>query len=144
VGRGLRVDVQMLIPGYRANLVTKALSTCPSSKIVMGGYSQGGQLVHKAAELLPESTMKAVSTVIIFGDPGWLSPFSLIIPTSLMVDPAKDNGQGVANAEPSKTLVICHEADDICLHGDLILLEHLTYAENAAQAASFVAGLVGF
>ena len=62
--------MQALIPNYRANLVTKAISTCPSSKIVMGGYSQGGQLVHKAAALLPASAMEAVSSVVIFGDPG--------------------------------------------------------------------------
>jgi predicted esterase len=76
----------MLTPDGRANLVTKAFSMCPSSKIVMGGYSQGGQLVHKAATLLPASTMKAVSSVVIFGDPGWSFPYSLIIPTLLIVN----------------------------------------------------------
>lgn len=55
----------------RASLVTKAVSSCPSSKIVLSGYSQGGQLVHNAAKLLPAETMGAVSSVVIFGDPGW-------------------------------------------------------------------------
>lgn len=50
--------------------MTKALSSCPNSKIVVSGYSQGGQLVHNAAKLLPAETMKAVSSVVIFGDPG--------------------------------------------------------------------------
>lgn len=45
------------------------MKQCPSSKIVMSGYSQGGQLVHNAAKLLPASTVAAVSSVVIFGDP---------------------------------------------------------------------------
>jgi hypothetical protein len=36
----------------------------------MAAYSQGGQLIHNAAKQLPSSTMAAVSSVVIFGDPG--------------------------------------------------------------------------
>jgi len=36
----------------------------------MGGYSQGGQVLHNAAALLPASTMEAVNSIVIFGDPG--------------------------------------------------------------------------
>lgn len=36
----------------------------------MGAYSQGGQILHKAAALLPAGTMAAVSSIVIFGDPG--------------------------------------------------------------------------
>jgi hypothetical protein len=39
----------------------------------------------------------------------------------------------------SKIDVYCHTGDDICLNGDLILPAHLTYGENAAAAAAFVA-----
>lgn len=56
----------------RATLVQKAHSKCPSTKIVMSGYSQGGQLVHDAAKLLPAAVQAAVSSVVIFGDPGKL------------------------------------------------------------------------
>jgi cutinase len=84
----------------------------------VSGYSQGGQIVHNAAKLLPAATMAKVNSVVIFGDP--------------------DDGTAVAGASAARTLVICHETDDICLHGDLILLAHLTYAEDAGQAAAFV------
>jgi cutinase len=50
--------------------VTQAFLQCPSTRVVMGGYSQGGQVLHKAAALLPASTMEAVNSIIIFGDPG--------------------------------------------------------------------------
>jgi dienelactone hydrolase len=51
-------------------MVQNTLKTCPSTKIVMSGYSQGGQIVHNAAKALPASTMAQVSSVVIFGDPG--------------------------------------------------------------------------
>lgn len=61
-------------------MVTQAFTQCPSSKVVMSGYSQGGQLVHNAAKLLPAETMAAVSAVVIFGDPSTCTYF--IISTS--------------------------------------------------------------
>lgn len=39
----------------------------------MSGYSQGGQLVHNAAALLPASVTGNVAAAVIFGDPGELS-----------------------------------------------------------------------
>ncbi|KAI0132956.1 carbohydrate esterase family 5 protein [Xylariales sp. AK1849] len=101
-----------------ADLVTKALKQCPSSKIVMSGYSQGGQVVHNAAKLLPASAVAAVNSIVIFGDP--------------------DNGSPLQSAAASKVLTICHTGDNICDHGDLILLPHLTYLLDADTAADFV------
>jgi cutinase len=86
----------------------------------MAGYSQGGQLVHNAASQLPAATMAQVSSVVIFGDP--------------------DDGEAVAGASAAKTLVVCHTGDNICQHGDLILVPHLTYSDAANTAAAFVAG----
>lgn len=104
-------------------MISDTLTSCPSSKIVMSGYSQGGQLVHNAAKLLPSSTMAKVSSVVIFGDPNF--------------------GDAVQGASAAKTLVICDPADNICAGGDLILPAHLLYSRNAAQAASFVATQAG-
>jgi predicted esterase len=53
-------------------MIQTTMKNCPNTKIVMSGYSQGGQLVHNATKLLPASTMAAVSSVVIFGDPGML------------------------------------------------------------------------
>lgn len=83
----------------------------------MSGYSQGGQLVHNAANILGTANMAKVNSVVIFGDP--------------------DNGQAVMGAD-GKTKVICHDGDNICTGGDLILAPHLTYSEDAGDAASFV------
>jgi cutinase len=116
----------------RAQMVQSTLAQCPSTKIVMSGYSQGGQIVHNAAKLLPASTMAKVSSVLIFGDPGMCSDsFSKLI--TLILFPSSDFGQPVAGASPAYTKVICHEGDNICEHGDLILIPHLTYGENCPR-----------
>ena len=104
-------------------MITNTLETCPNTKVVMSGYSQGGQLVHNAAKLLPASTMAKVSSVVIFGDP--------------------DFGQAVTGVASSSTKVICHADDNICQHGDLILLAHLTYSLDANSAATFAATAAG-
>jgi cutinase len=99
-------------------MVTQVLSACPSTKLVLSGYSQGGQLVHNAAAMLPASTMAKVSSVVIFGDP--------------------QNGKPVANVTAANVKIICHPRDNICQGGDLIRVPHLTYGLNAADAAQFV------
>lgn len=55
-----------------------------------------------------------------------------------------DSSQKVENVDADKVLVVCHEGDDICQFGDLVLLEHLTYARDADTAADFVASKAGF
>ncbi|OIW27750.1 cutinase [Coniochaeta ligniaria NRRL 30616] len=101
-----------------ASLVQQAMTQCPSSKVVMSGYSQGGQLVHNAAAQLPASVTANVAAAVIFGDP--------------------DNGTAVQGVPAARTDIICHAGDNICQHGDLILLPHLTYGQDAGAAADFV------
>jgi len=101
-----------------ASLVEQAMTQCPSSKVVMSGYSQGGQLVHNAAAQLPASVTANVAAAVIFGDP--------------------DNGTAVQGVPAARTDIICHAGDNICQHGDLILPAHLTYGEDAGSAADFV------
>lgn len=100
----------------------KGMQACPNTKLVMSGYSQGGQVVHQTAAALPPETMAKVNSVVIFGDPLSSTPV-----------------QGAA----AKTLVICHPDDDICEDGDIILPTHLTYGFDAPKAAAFVAQMAG-
>ncbi|KAK7948627.1 cutinase precursor [Apiospora aurea] len=104
-----------------AQLVQQALAKCPDTKVVLSGYSQGGQLVHNAAKQLPAATASKVAGAVIFGDP--------------------DNGQAVQGISKDKTKVICHQGDNICAGGNLILQPHLTYGQDANTAAQFAAGL---
>jgi hypothetical protein len=54
----------------RASEISQAYSSCPNTKLVASGYSQGGQLVHNSIGLLPAATAEWISKVVIFGDPG--------------------------------------------------------------------------
>lgn len=91
---------------------------CPDSKITMSGYSQGGQVVHKAAQQLSAAAKEKVSSVVIFGDP--------------------NNGQPVAGVPKDKTLVVCRDGDNICEGGFRVLAPHLQYGSDAEMAAEFI------
>ena len=49
--------------------VKLASTQCPTSKIVLSGFSQGAQVAHKAAKLLDASLHKFVGAIVLFGDP---------------------------------------------------------------------------
>ncbi|KAK4505624.1 hypothetical protein PRZ48_003587 [Zasmidium cellare] len=129
------VDYPADIPGFlaggdqggsqrMAQLVQLAERQCPSTSIVLSGYSQGGQLVHNAAKLLSTSGgTQSISSVVIFGDP--------------------DNGEPVAGVSQDRVLVLCDPTDNICDHGFLVLPAHLSYGKDAQQAAQFVVQRAG-
>ncbi|WPH04379.1 Hypothetical protein R9X50_00727000 [Acrodontium crateriforme] len=130
-GRSLGVqgiDYPASVDGYLTNepqggqlmatTIRNTIDQCPNTQIILGGYSQGGMVVHNAATDAGSDLMSSISSVVIFGD-----PFS---------------HQAVDNIDSSRVLIECHAGDDICNDGDLILLQHLTYADKAAEAASFV------
>ncbi|CAG8976176.1 hypothetical protein HYALB_00010434 [Hymenoscyphus albidus] len=119
-------DVQGFVAGgdkkgsaLMATSTKKALSSCPESKVIMSGYSQGGQLVHNAATMLSPAEQQQVAGVVIFGDPL--------------------NGKAVGSIPASKTKIICHNGDNICEGGSQIRQAHLTYRNDAGAAAQFVA-----
>ncbi|KAM3551044.1 hypothetical protein MY1884_007929 [Beauveria asiatica] len=102
-------------------IVRETRASCPNTKIVLSGYSQGAFAPHFAADALG-AEMHNVSAVVTFGDPMSRKP--------------------VANLEADKSLCICHFGDNICDQGNMILPPHLTYGLDAAHAAAFVASKV--
>lgn len=50
------------------NLITKAAADCPKSAIVVGGYSQGAAVTHRAVENLPQATKDQIAAAFTFGD----------------------------------------------------------------------------
>jgi cutinase len=46
-------------------LINTAASKCPSTKIVIGGYSQGAQLVHNAASKLTAAVTARIAAGMI-------------------------------------------------------------------------------
>ncbi|KIJ22658.1 carbohydrate esterase family 5 protein [Sphaerobolus stellatus SS14] len=98
--------------------VTAQVSACPNTKIVISGYSQGAQLVHKGSVLLSTSVQSRVNAVVMFGDP--------------------DNGQALPGVLNSRGITFCATGDIICLGGQIITVFHMGYGANATAAASFV------
>ena len=49
--------------------VRDLLATCPGSRLVLGGYSQGAQVIHAALARLSESEAERIAAVVLFGDP---------------------------------------------------------------------------
>lgn len=124
--------------GVMALMVNKTAAACPNTKIVLSGYSQGAQVVHNAMQLINNGTT-------IAGANGTTNPFatkaatinSQVMSVVLFGDPK--NGTAVSGTQDAKVLSLCNVQDDICAKGgDIITLSHLTYSQNAAQAAMFV------
>ncbi|KAG6818772.1 hypothetical protein H0H93_001907 [Arthromyces matolae] len=101
-----------------ANDVTSTANSCPSTKIVISGYSQGAQVTHLAAAKLSSAVRARVNAAVVFGDP--------------------DNGQAFPSPIQSHEKTFCATGDDICAGGDLVLAPHLSYGADAGSAAAFV------
>ncbi|KAG6907189.1 hypothetical protein DXG01_010032 [Tephrocybe rancida] len=105
-----------------AGLVTTKASSCPSTKIVISGYSQGAQVTHLAAGKLSSSVQSRVNAAVVFGDP--------------------DNGQAFPGPINGHVKTFCALGDLICLGQPIVLAPHLSYGANAAAAARFVASQI--
>ncbi|KAE8155098.1 cutinase-domain-containing protein [Aspergillus avenaceus] len=100
-----------------ATQAKEALSSCPDTKLILSGYSQGCQIVHNAVEQLPAETASKISSVLLFGDPY--------------------EGKTLPNVDASRVKTVCHDGDTICQNSVIILPAHLTYAVDVASAADF-------
>jgi cutinase len=96
---------------------------CPNTKLCVSGYSQGVQVAHNAANLISSAATAFINSVVLFGDP--------------------DDGEAFGQVPASKVSTDCHVGDDICLHGDLVLVPHLTYCLDVGTEAAFAVGKSG-
>lgn len=103
-------------------LLIQTITRCPSTKIVLSGYSQGAQLVHTATQRLTAAAAARVNAVVTFGDP--------------------DRDESFGPVAASKVLIICHDGDNICDNGIIITPAHSNYEIDAPAAAAFVAARV--
>ncbi|CAI7586179.1 unnamed protein product [Penicillium viridicatum] len=102
-----------------AKLVKQALSQCPKTKVLLGGYSQGAMVVHKAAGTL---TADQITAAVLFGDP---------LKT-----------QSVGKVSGDKVKEFCHVGDPVCLNG-ANGMAHITYGTDAEAAAKFLVEAAG-
>jgi len=131
-----------------SNQIESIAASCPDTKIVLGGYSQGAAVAaYTTADALPvgfplppgitgpmpPSIASHVAAVALFGlpDPWFLN----------LVDHAAPP-IAVGNQYANKTIQLCAQGDPVCFPGGLDRSAHSSYKDNgmADQAAAFVAG----
>ncbi|KAI1847570.1 hypothetical protein JX266_006422 [Neoarthrinium moseri] len=125
---------QNLIPGGTnpleaadmAKLIANVSSTCPDSKIVVSGYSQGAAMVHRSVEQIDDQAVKdKIAAAVTFGD----------------TQKHQDDDQ-VPGLDPAKTLILCNDGDLVCDGTLIVTSAHLDYTGKVQQASDFITGLV--
>ncbi len=114
--------------------IQDVVASCPNSRIVLGGYSQGSTVIDLATNAMPPSVADHVAAVALFGEP--TSQFSSML----------WGGQPLPTINPaygSKVSSICAPDDPICSGGGNIMA-HVSYidAGMTAQAATFAANKI--
>src|SRR5690349_19248709 len=116
--------------------VQNVVNTCPATKIVLGGYSQGAAVIDAIAiadhpqlgfnEVMPPNVADHVAAVAVFGNPS----IRLL-------------GAPLTSLSPlygAKTVDLCNGADPVCSDGDDVAAHSLyTQAGLTTQAAQFAA-----
>ncbi|WP_301119359.1 cutinase family protein [Mycolicibacterium fortuitum] len=134
-----------------SNRIQSIAATCPATKIVLGGYSQGAAVAGYTTSSsvpagyvlpagisgpMPASIASHVAAVALFGTPDeWVLGL------------ADRSAPPIAIGAPyvAKTIQLCAPGDPICFPGGLNRAAHSSYKDNgmAAQAADFVARQLG-
>jgi cutinase len=107
-------------------------ASCPATRMVLGGYSQGAAVVDLATAAMPSSVADHVAAAAIFGGPR--SSFA----DSLSPGPLPAVGPLYA----AKTVELCVPNDPICSEGGRDWGAHGAYVRSGMvdQAATFAAG----
>jgi cutinase len=106
-------------------------ATCPNTRMVLGGYSQGAAVVDLATTYMPPDVADNVAAVAVFGGPR--SAFA----DSLSAGPLPSIGPLYA----AKTIEMCVPNDPICFQGGRDMRAHGAYVQTGMvnDAAAFAA-----
>jgi cutinase len=111
--------------------IQNTVASCPNTRIVLGGYSQGATVIDLSTSAMPPSAADHVAAVALFGEP------SSGLSSTLW------GGQPLPTISPlyaGKTISLCAPDDPICTGGGNIMA-HVSYIDSGmtSQAATFAA-----
>jgi cutinase len=109
-------------------------ANCPTTRMVLGGYSQGAAVVDLATTYMPAGVSDHVAAAAEFG------PASSTFADSLSPGPLPSVGP----LYKAKTIEMCVPNDPICYQGGWDMRAHGAYVQTGMvdQAAAFAAGRV--
>jgi cutinase len=102
-------------------LITRVADECPSSRIVVSGYSQGAALVHRSIQNAAAAVKSRIAAAVLFGD-----------------TQREQDGGDIPGFDPAKTLIICNPYDLVCDGMLAITPAHTDYISSVGPAMSFI------
>ncbi len=120
------------------NHVRAQAAACPSQRFVLVGYSQGANVVDNSIGISSDGAI--VGGPIVATIPADLAP--RIAAILLFGNPIRAVGRSVTGTYQSRTKDYCADGDPICQAGGFNILAHLSYGNQADDAAAFAAGKV--
>ncbi|MFZ0833593.1 MAG: cutinase family protein [Mycobacterium sp.] len=113
--------------------VESTAASCPNTKMVLGGYSQGAAVVDVITGDMPADVADNVAAVAVFGNPSPAGSLSRRLWSGSL--PA------IGPMYAGKTIDLCMPGDPICTDG-VSMGPHVQYVQSGmtSQAATFAAG----
>ncbi|MFG3722871.1 cutinase family protein [Streptomyces massasporeus] len=118
------------------NHVKSQAAACPNQKFVLVGYSQGANVVDNSIGI--SSAGAVVGSPIVATLPAAVEP--KVAAVLLFGNPIRALGKSVTGTYQSRTLDLCAEGDPVCENGGGDVGAHLSYRDDAEEAATFAAG----
>ncbi|MFJ4280442.1 cutinase family protein [Streptomyces massasporeus] len=118
------------------NHVKGQAAACPKQRFVLVGYSQGANVVDNSIGI--SSAGAVVGSPIVATLPAAVEP--KVAAVLLFGNPIRALGKSVTGTYQSRTLDLCAEGDPVCENGGGDVGAHLSYRDDAEEAATFAAG----
>jgi cutinase len=115
------------------SLIESIAASCPNTKMVLGGYSQGAAVIESATNETSPQIADHVAASALFGTPR--TSFSGLLAAGRPLPT-------IAPQYAANVIEQCNEADPICWEGGWDMGAHVSYVQSGkvAQAADFAAG----